>query len=667
MRNEARSETLIDAALAYADAGWWVFPCYDNKRPATPHGFYDAVNDSAAVAALFASYPTATLIGVATGGKSGIFCIDFDTYKGPEAKAYLDDLAAAGLLPETRVHRTRSGGLHYFYSSQHGFPTVVPNDGVDVKGEGGYVILWDDQFGGEVLSTGVVDAPKELVDRINQKKADYSGESVEALKAKILRAENFHDSVARLAARYAAMGIEQGEVTRKVIEALRGSVASSPHHARHDRWRSLLADENSELSRIIITAARKYSTAGVSDDLHEAMMAQAQVTRDQTSKAFRQVPNAGEQNLFDLDVWPFVGQGYFAHENHDILKQRFVMHPIFCEEESVLIAAEPKTGKTAISLTVGLHIACGINLGEGLKVAEPRSVLYFGLEGKRAIKLRITAWRRWMVENGHTLPDEIPLFVVEASQNLVIEENRKRVVAQIVAADAYCTARNLPSIGAIFVDTFTKSMPGADQNSVEDTSAVFDIVGAMRDHGVTATVIFIHHKARAGNIRGSSNIEADPDVLTSIEKIGAEVQWRVDRARSVEEGGAYKFVLRNYDLGLSEQGFMINAPVVEATDFVSDAAEGLGSAKITNAVMSRILELGVGTFALDAVLIHLHEVGLGPQQATTKVKGPVRGATSTAQTYFADLIPLTGYAFSGRTVTLAQATNSKVITGLHIR
>lgn len=662
MEKKRKALSILDRAKQLADAGIAVFPCSANKRPACANGVLDASTDHKTIAALFAAAPNAALIGAAMGAVSGLLCIDLDFYKGPEAQAFYDELSAAGLLPETRVHRTPNGGEHYFYEIDGPFPSLVPSDNVDVKADGGYVCWYDDGATGEIER-----APAGLLARLRAKKSDQSAESYEALKAKIFKAENFHDSLSRYAARLAGGGMDQGQVMLALLDALRGSVASSVHHERHDRWRSLMGDKDEELSRICTTAHTKYNSTAASHNLAEALFG---AKAEQVAGSMFSTPNRGEteQKLipnFSEDQWPFEGEGYFAHENHDLLKQRFVMHPIICEDEAILIAAEPKTGKTAISLTVGLHIACGINLGEGLKVAEPRSVIYFGLEGRRAIRLRIAAWRRYQTEKGAKLPDEIPLFVVEAGQNLLLPDARKLLVAKILAAEAYLKKKQSPSVGLIVLDTLTKSMPGGDQNSVEDTSSVFEIVGMLRTAKVTAAVAFIHHKARAGNVRGSTNIEADPDVLTSIEKDGPTVKWRLDRARSVEEGGSYHFTLHNYDLGISEQGFPINAPVVEATDYQTDTTNSFDEAKIANKVMSIVTGMGDGKHNLAAVIEALNKEGFGPMTDVKRGKSVVRAASEKAQTYFADLIPDTGYVFGGKSVT--RVTEGGMITALFIR
>jgi hypothetical protein len=120
--------------------GWAVFPCRLDKRPACPHGFKDATRDPPEIEALWRRYP-GPLVGIATGAVSGIWVLDVDV-KHQEAVDWWrrhDRL----LLP-TRAYRTRSGGVHCYYRDADGLPnsTRRPVLGIDVRGEGGYVVFW---------------------------------------------------------------------------------------------------------------------------------------------------------------------------------------------------------------------------------------------------------------------------------------------------------------------------------------------------------------------------------------------------------------------------------------------------------------------------------------------------------------------------------------------
>jgi hypothetical protein len=134
-----RTTGLAQAAIALRRP---VIPCGADKRPLTKRGFYDASRVPEAIRRMFA-HPAAVMIGVPTGDLGGFVVIDIDVKAGRTGMAWLERHRDA--LPATRLHHTMSGGLHYLFQCPNG--TAVPSsasqihDGVDVRGEGGYVIV----------------------------------------------------------------------------------------------------------------------------------------------------------------------------------------------------------------------------------------------------------------------------------------------------------------------------------------------------------------------------------------------------------------------------------------------------------------------------------------------------------------------------------------------
>lgn len=121
---------------------WPVFACDDDKRPVVATGFKAATRDRGMIMAQF-DRPGASMIGVPTGRASGLIAIDVDIKEGRDGRQWLDENRDA--LPETRTHRTRSGGLHLLFVVPDGVEIrnsaskVAP--GIDVRGEGGYIII----------------------------------------------------------------------------------------------------------------------------------------------------------------------------------------------------------------------------------------------------------------------------------------------------------------------------------------------------------------------------------------------------------------------------------------------------------------------------------------------------------------------------------------------
>jgi hypothetical protein len=165
------------AALWYAKRGIPVLPlqwpinggcscgkqeCHSpGKHPRTPRGFKDATTDEAQVVEWWNSCPSAN-IGVPTGAVSGILVVDVDPRNGGD-----DSLKATilkhGRFPETAEQMTGGGGRHLFFRYAGGSVPKTLAEGIDLKGDGGYVVVapslhpsgnryqWDGVAGSEAI------------------------------------------------------------------------------------------------------------------------------------------------------------------------------------------------------------------------------------------------------------------------------------------------------------------------------------------------------------------------------------------------------------------------------------------------------------------------------------------------------------------------------------
>jgi len=182
-----KTATLGEVALGYAGRDWRVFPLHGveggactcgkdgcsspGKHPRTPSGFKDATTDEGTVRDWWRQWPQAN-VGIAAGRASGIVVVDIDPRHG-------GTLEALGDVPETARVQTGSGGWHLYFR----YPTAadVPNStnklapGVDVRGEGGYVVApgslhrsgrcyaWE-------LDVALAELPRHLLERMTAKK-----------------------------------------------------------------------------------------------------------------------------------------------------------------------------------------------------------------------------------------------------------------------------------------------------------------------------------------------------------------------------------------------------------------------------------------------------------------------------------------------------------------
>lgn len=165
---------VLNSALALARAGVQVFPCvYATKVPPKgTRGLHDATTNAAVIRRVFGGRLQRN-IGIRTGAVSRLWVLDVDA---PEA---LDVLQAShGLLPLTRIVRTSAGHHYWWRLGRAPVPSSVGRiaPGIDVRGEGGYVLAPP-----SIHPTGVayewgndaplVEAPPWLVERAIRKPA----------------------------------------------------------------------------------------------------------------------------------------------------------------------------------------------------------------------------------------------------------------------------------------------------------------------------------------------------------------------------------------------------------------------------------------------------------------------------------------------------------------
>jgi Bifunctional DNA primase/polymerase, N-terminal len=139
-------------ALQLAEAGFPVFPCGPDKKPWCKHGFYAASTNPEALDVLWRGKENA-YVGMPCGAVSGIDILDIDPKHG--GMAWWN--AHRSSIPETRIHSTRSGGLHVLfraYPAMRNSQSIIA-PGIDTRGVGGYLIYWP-AHGCEVMSSAPI-------------------------------------------------------------------------------------------------------------------------------------------------------------------------------------------------------------------------------------------------------------------------------------------------------------------------------------------------------------------------------------------------------------------------------------------------------------------------------------------------------------------------------
>lgn len=150
----------LELAQHYVSSGYPVFPCRakpedvpdpttgeietkHEKTPYTSNGLRGASKFPRIIQRWWGDNPDA-LVGVPTGAPSGFWVLDLDVKPGvADGHLWLDAMESAhGPLPVTKRAKTANGGTHIFFRHVDGVRNRGGlGSGVDVRGDGGYVIM----------------------------------------------------------------------------------------------------------------------------------------------------------------------------------------------------------------------------------------------------------------------------------------------------------------------------------------------------------------------------------------------------------------------------------------------------------------------------------------------------------------------------------------------
>lgn len=131
-----------EQALTLARDGYRVFPVRADKRPLVQEWKDRASADERPVRSLWDTYPAAG-VGIATGG--GLVVVDLDCKNGADGVQAFTEWADEHGVQWEPTTTTRSGGQHVYFRAAEPYRNrvgVLP--GVDVRGDGGYVVAYGD-------------------------------------------------------------------------------------------------------------------------------------------------------------------------------------------------------------------------------------------------------------------------------------------------------------------------------------------------------------------------------------------------------------------------------------------------------------------------------------------------------------------------------------------
>jgi hypothetical protein len=403
------------AALYVAEElGLPVFPCGPGKSPHTEHGFKDATTEPAQIEGWWQRWPDA-LVGVPTGSASGILVVDVDP-DGAEWYRQKDIELGAG-----RVHKTQRGH-HLLYRMPEGevrcsAGKVAP--GIDVRGEGGYVIWWP-AHGFEAIGEleDLTEPPGWLIDLIHNR----DRERTTPADGRIPQGSR-NNTLTSIAGKLRAAGLSGEEIYAAL--AVRNQQCSPP-----------LPD--AELRNIAASMERYGASA----------------TNQRTRGAPFALIQAGEL----------------------LMTQRppdYLIDALIETNTTVGIVGPPESGKSLFAANVAVCVAAGARF-HGRRCSQGLVVYLWG-EGQQGAARRLQA-----IERYHDIDlQKAPLVVSKVATSLLEVSELDRVRAAIKSAEERFGLK----LRLLIVDTLARFIGGGDESTAHDMGRFLAAVDAIRGEG----------------------------------------------------------------------------------------------------------------------------------------------------------------------------------------
>lgn len=588
-----------------AEMGLPVFPCDAQKRPMTQHGFRDATRDPETIRR---SFRNAAMIGIPTGEASGFFVLDLDCKNGAQGLEWL--AAHEARLPQTRRHRTRSGGVHLLFAMPAG--RTIRNSasrvgpGVDVRGTGGYIIAPPSDGYDVVDACTIAEAPAWLLDLIDPPAPQAQP----------------------VAPRQPSLPRQSGDGTRYGLQALDNecqAILSAADGAKHDTLNRaafsigglVAAGELAEgpalhalASALAGIASRCKDYPAAQKTLGAAFRAGMAKPRQAPAPMIRRtiveeyMPRADEPPPRDHapDHWsaepdpeppaPEIDQVspdapgtglplvYFQDVEPALAGEDFLEGVLIRAAMSVFYGPS-NCGKTFFACDLALHVAYG-KPWNGREVTQG-GVIYCAMEGAHGIRNRVTAWARHYGLEGAP----IPFAIIPVALNL---QDPEADTSRLIEAIETAAAKMGQHVAMVVMDTLSRAMAGGNENSPEDMGAL--VMNSDRIRQATgAHVAWIHHsgKDQAQGARGHSLLRAATDTEIEISRLDANSPSvaRVTKQRELEIDGVWTFSLERVELGKNHRGKPVTSCIVTPAETMAQEAR----ASLTNgeAMALRIL------------------------------------------------------------------------------
>jgi AAA domain/Bifunctional DNA primase/polymerase, N-terminal len=583
-----------DWAAMYRSFGMQVIPCYNPGEPEAGASWkrprlskWTTLQESLVPDASFdrwygkgGEYANRQNMGILTGRASkNTFVIDLDDHKGPSAGGWWRGILAKhnhSIEPETWRQNTGGGGRQILFQARADWhaPTNRTPIGVDIRGQGGFAVMPSSLHengkhytwapGCAPFEISIAEAPEWLLNEIDILVEQYGGDTyaphhkaeqtsspqsdfddfgnrVDGREGYMAECVWFSicdlyrespiipsESQQRILAEQAYIHYERGVRSRlagmEKTELLEREGRGPSEYWR--KWRSTMKKWGTKVAEEANKPRPNSTFKESANQYDEADFDTASAKAEEQSKT-----NPGA--LFEyLDVMQI----------KSIADPRWLVSGMVIEQALGFVFGPPGSLKTFITLSMGLSFAVGMPDWWGRKVERQGAVIYISSEGQSDLKFRIQAWE----QKNKVLADDSPFFLIRQTINFMKADDVGKLIATV---KAIADKANIP-IAAVFVDTVSRVLPGADENLQKDMTLFVAACDAVRQKFNT-TVIGVHHTSRSGNMRGSTVFPGAGDFLIEVNREEGSKQGfiKATKIKAAEDGWEQHFKVEEIQLG----------------------------------------------------------------------------------------------------------------------
>jgi len=526
-------------------------------------------------------------LGIITGRASrNIFVIDLDLQKQAGAAFWWENIldVAPNLSElETATQTTGGGGKQMLFAAPNGWtpPTCKTPIGVDIRGQGGFAVLppslhesgkeysWDN--GLEPWAVGIADAPEWLCIQIDKLASAYgtTTNGFDVNQDSFLPVTGIQTPTP--AQQFSPTGLlidgREDYMTKiiwaRMVDLKRDAPMISKAEMdenRDDVYQMYLSNVKTRLTGVSNEDGLEREGRGRSLFLQKWANAAKQwdnkvAEHANAPKAERPQPARPSEPAFvnyridtetgevlvdppPTDIFEFLD----VKQIKSMKDAEYVVDKIMPENSFGIVVGAPGCGKSFLELGKALAISSGQAQWFGHAIKKHGATIYITSEGLSDMKFRIMAWE----QHYGVSADEVPFFLIHNTINFMSNDDTLRLLKTV----AYI-AKLHGAPTAVFVDTISRVLPGADENLQKDMTIFIAACDAVRQ-AFKCSVTGVHHTSRNGNLRGSTVFEGAADYILMIERESGDSFGTIfaKKIKTAQDGWEKAFELRSVDVGM---------------------------------------------------------------------------------------------------------------------